>query len=56
MRCLPLFSCVQTLTQFSFIALVGSPLLLSFDLTNKTAADPDVAPFLNTEVRPVLPG
>lgn len=45
---------MQTLTQFSFIAVVGSPLLLSFDLTNKTAADPDVAPFLNAEVRQCL--
>ena len=41
---------VRTLTQFAFIATVASPLLLSFDLTGRTAADPDVAPFLNEEV------
>jgi alpha-galactosidase len=40
----------QTLTQLNLIAIIGSPLLLSFDLTNRTSDDPDVAPFLNAEV------
>ena len=40
----------QTLTQVALISIIGSPMLLSFDLTNLTAADPDVAPFLNPEV------
>lgn len=41
---------VRTATQLAFIAVVGSPLLLSFDLTGRNASDPDVAPFLNTEL------
>ena len=40
----------RTLTQLAFIALVGSPLLLSFDLTGRAPTDPDVAPFLNPEL------
>ena len=40
----------RTLTQFAFIAVVGSPLLLSFDLTNRNATDAEVAPFLNDEI------
>ena len=40
----------QTLTQIAFIAIVGSPMLISFDLTNLTPDDPDVAQFLNEEV------
>lgn len=40
----------RTLTQFAFIATVGSPLLLSFDLTGRSQDDPDVVPFLNPEV------
>ena len=38
----------RTLTQLAFIAVVGSPLLLSFDLPS--AAEADIAPFLNSEV------
>jgi len=38
----------RTLTQLAFIAVVGSPLLLSFDLSAAAAAD--VAPFLNEDV------
>jgi hypothetical protein len=40
----------RTLTQFAFIAVVGSPLLLSFDLTGRNATDVEVAPFLNDEI------
>lgn len=41
---------VRTLTQFAFIAVVGSPLLLSFDLTGRGVGDVEVAPFLNPEI------
>ena len=40
----------QTLTQVAMIAVIGSPMLLSFDLTNLTVNDPDVTPFLNEEM------
>jgi hypothetical protein len=40
----------RTLTQLAFIATVGSPLLLSFDLTGRAPTDADVAPFLNPEL------
>ena len=36
---------VQTLTQAALIAIIGSPLLLSFDLTDMAATDPDGAEF-----------
>jgi hypothetical protein len=41
----------QTRTQLCFIALVGSPLLLSFELGDIAGpGDPDIADFLNDEV------
>ena len=40
----------RTLTQLAFIAVVGSPLLLSFDLSQRAPSDADVAPFLNPEL------
>ena len=41
----------QTRTQLCFIALVGSPLLLSFDLTKLSGpTDPDIVDFTNPEV------
>ena len=40
----------RTLTQLAFIAVVGSPLLLSFDLSRRAPSDADVAPFLNPEL------
>lgn len=40
----------QTLTQVAIIAVIGSPMLLSFDLTNLTIDDPDVMPYLNEEM------
>jgi Alpha galactosidase A/Alpha galactosidase C-terminal beta sandwich domain len=43
-------SVAQTQTQASLIAIVASPMLLSFDLTNKSSDDPDVAPFANPEL------
>ena len=40
----------RTRTQLSFIALVGSPLLISYDLSALAEDDPDVAPLLNDEL------
>lgn len=40
----------QTLTQVAIIAVIGSPMLLSFDLTNLSVDDPDVTPYLNEEM------
>lgn len=40
----------RTLTQVAFIALVASPMLLSFDLSAMQAGDADLAPFLNEEL------
>lgn len=43
-------SLVQTRTQISFIALISSPMLISFDMTNMTNDDPDILPFFNDEL------
>lgn len=44
-------SFAQTLTQVAFIAVIGSPMLISFDLSAiQDATDPDVAMFLNPEM------
>jgi hypothetical protein len=40
----------QTLTQIALATVVGSPLLISFDVTAMEPTDPDIAPFLNPEV------
>ena len=40
----------QTLTQVALISMIGSPMLLSFDLTGLSPTDPDVAPFLIPEM------
>jgi hypothetical protein len=44
-------SFAQTLTQVAFIAVIGSPMLISFDLSAVAGPDdPDVALFLNPEM------